>query len=128
LNWNLINNGQLAEQFIGQHLRYNNDIDAFPELYYWIRQGRSNAKVDYVVAHKNNVVPIEVKSGKSGALRSLHQFMNEKKASLAVRFLDNEPVIELVSVKLPNGEVSYKLISLPHYFVGQVSRLIDEVM
>lgn len=45
----------------------------------------SNAEIDYVIQHTGQVVPIEVKSGSSGALKSLHVFMAEKKLRLAVR-------------------------------------------
>jgi predicted AAA+ superfamily ATPase len=39
----------------------------------------SSAEVDYVIQHENQVIPIEVKAGTTGTLRSLHEFMIEKK-------------------------------------------------
>ncbi len=74
-------NGKMAEQFIGQELRALNNGN----LYYWSRESRgSSAEVDYLVEKEGEVIPIEVKSGKSGSLKSLHlllkTFSNVKKA------------------------------------------------
>ena len=41
--------------------------------------------MDYLLPYAGRVLPIEVKSGKSGAMRSLHLLMEEKHLSLAVR-------------------------------------------
>ncbi len=66
----LVNEGALAEQFIGQHLTtIKNEA---PRLTYWLRESKSaNAEVDYVVSQGNLILPIEVKAGKSGSLKSL---------------------------------------------------------
>ena len=58
-----------AEQFIGQELRTISNEN----LYYWSRDARgSNAEVDYLVETEGQIIPIEVKSGKAGSLKSLH--------------------------------------------------------
>ena len=66
---------------------------------------------------------------KSGALRSLHQFVSEKGVPLAVRFDTNKPSRQRVTtrVRSRSGEidVSYELISLPLYAVGELDRLLD---
>ena len=58
-------------------------IDPFyiePSLYYrHLPEKRSNAEIDYVNIHGNRVIPIEVKAGSSGGLKSLHFFMKLKK-------------------------------------------------
>jgi len=74
-------NGKLAEQFVGQELRATIPGD----LYYWSRDARgSSAETDYLVQINGEILPIEVKSGKSGRLRSLHLLLetypNVKKA------------------------------------------------
>ena len=58
----LVNEGPLAEQFIGQHLAY---LDrSKPQLHYWLREGRANnAEVDYVISQGMRILPVEVKSG-----------------------------------------------------------------
>ena len=87
----LVNEGGLAEQFIGQHLLH--PLQA-PQLCYWIREGKSsNAEVDYVISRGNLIVPIEVKACKSGSLKSLQQFVFRKRVALAVRFDLNPPSV-----------------------------------
>jgi len=47
----LVNEGGLAEQFIGQHLLHPFQA---PQLCYWLREGKSsNAEVDYVISQGN---------------------------------------------------------------------------
>ncbi|GAI87797.1 unnamed protein product, partial [marine sediment metagenome] len=51
--------------------------------YYWVREAKnSNAEVDYVISCCSKALPIEVKSGKTGTLRSMHLYL--KKADLSV--------------------------------------------
>ncbi len=68
-----IYNGALAEQFVGQELLSRGNLD----LYYWARDSKSStAEVDYLIVREGNIIPIEVKSGPSGRLKSLHLFLN----------------------------------------------------
>lgn len=61
--------GKLAEQFVAQELIANHTS----ELFYWSREARnSNAEVDYLAIRNGKIVPVEVKSGSGGSLRSLH--------------------------------------------------------
>jgi uncharacterized protein len=67
--------GSLAEQFIAQELRLTQEEGL---LYYWQRfEKSSSAEVDYLAVKDNAVIPVEVKSGPSGRLRSLHLMLNE---------------------------------------------------
>ncbi|VEN73281.1 conserved hypothetical protein [Candidatus Desulfarcum epimagneticum] len=123
----LTNEGGLAEQFIGQQLiSLKNQI---PLLCYWLREKKSaNAEVDYVISVGNNIFPIEVKSGKSGKLKSLHQFVLKKKRKIAIRFDLNPPSVEDASCVAPTGTgdkyIKYKLISLPLYMAEEAPRLL----
>jgi predicted AAA+ superfamily ATPase len=126
----LVNEGPLAEQFAGQHLAY---LDrSRPQLHYWIREGRAdNAEVDYVVSQGMRVFPVEVKSGVSGTLKSLQQFVLEKGSSQAVRFDLNQPSRMPVKVKARSGsgveEVCFELLSLPLYAVEALSLPLPEL-
>lgn len=125
-----INEGPLAEQFIGQHLHW--DSQTLPELYYWARESRkSNAELDFVVTRGSLIVPIEVKAGKSGALKSLHLFMHEKKLTDAVRFDIQPPSVQDISTTVMTASgpaaVSYKLYSLPLYAVDRLPILLDQI-
>jgi len=126
----LVNEGALAEQFIGQHLiAVKNQA---PQLCYWVREGKSaNAEVDYVISQGNLILPVEVKSGKSGSLKSLHQFVLQKKADIAVRFDMNMPGLQSVehmaTSSQGNKTAEFRLLSLPLYMVEELPRLIDQI-
>lgn len=61
--------GALAEQFVGQELLSSGQH----ELFYWSRQSKSsNAEIDYLFANHGHILPVEVKSGPAGKLKSLH--------------------------------------------------------
>lgn len=128
----LVNEGPLAEQFIGQGLLANQESFEKPELDYWLREKKSsNAEVDFVISRGTRVIPIEVKAGKSGSLKSLQQFALAKGSPLCVRFDLNQPSALDVSHGLQGDSgttrVSFKLVSLPLYAVGQVPRLVDSL-
>ncbi len=123
----LINNGSIAEQVTGQLLRTIEPPYVEPSLYYWIREeNRSTAEVDFVIQHQTNIVPIEVKAGSSGHLKSLHVFMALKKRPLAIRINADLPsIVEINTQTLVQATANYSLISLPFYLVGQITRLLN---
>ena len=121
----MINQGKVSEQFIGQHLLYQNDYYKEPQLYFWNREQRnSSAEVDYIITHGQHVIPVEIKSGKTGSLKSLHLFLSTKKTNWAVRFNCDLPSLTTVSNIYSPG--SFKLISIPMYLVDQLPRLLKE--
>ena len=125
----LINEGPIAEQFIGQQLLTILPTSTSPELYYWLREGRSsNAEIDYIFPYAGEIFPIEVKAGKSGALKSLHQYMSKKKATTAIRFDLREASIQKVNIKTSEtnnmATISYQLLSMPLYLISEFERLI----
>lgn len=126
----LVNEGAVAEQFVGQHLAYAGGGVESPRLAYWLREGRAaNAEVDYVVARGPEIFPVEVKAGRSGTLRSLQQFAAHKRTRLAVRFDLNPPSRQKVASSLPQAgglrPAGFDLLSLPLYAVGELGRLLD---
>ena len=125
----LVNTGAVAEQFIGQHLQHLLAERVNRELVYWLREGRSNnAEVDYVAEFGGRIVPIEVKASRTGALKSLHQFVAEKDVSLAVRFDAQPPSLQTVEAGVPGGQrVRYRLLSLPLYLVERLPEMLREV-
>jgi len=124
----LINSGGMAEQLVGQLLRTVTPPYVPPSSYYWRRDKKgAEAEIDYIIAHENQVIPVEVKAGKSGSLKSLHQFMRTKKKTVAVRFNSDIPSLGLVRIKdASDSFLEYNLLSLPFYLLGQLHRLIDE--
>lgn len=137
LNWSfmasapereLINEGPMAEQFVGQHLLDAAALDsAAARLHFWMRDGRScNAEVDYVIQFDGAIYPVEVKAGTAGGMKSLHQFVHERRPPLAIRFDMNRPSVQDIRCRLTTGagEVVYRLLSLPVYAVEELPRIL----
>lgn len=122
----LVNDGALAEQFIGQQLLYSGSYYDAPALYYWVREAKSAAaEVDYLLTSGQHVVPVEIKAGTTGTLKSLHQFLKEKQRHFAMRFNADVPSLWHDNRKLTDGSsVDYELLSLPLYLVDQAQRLM----
>ena len=109
--------GAVAEQFIGQQLLSLHPHYETPELYYWQREKRgSEAEVDYLIQHGTTILPVEVKSGKTGTLKSMRLFLHEKKSPFGVRFSEHH--------------LSYadSILSIPLYAVEAMPSLISEVL
>jgi hypothetical protein len=124
-----INSGRLAEQFVAQHLLFRSHSWERPSLFYWLREGRSsNAEVDFLLEGPQGVVPLEVKAGASGSMKSLLRFVLEKGSSTAVRLDMSPPSLQRVQHKIGTGSgsksVSFDLLSLPLYMVEQITRLL----
>lgn len=120
----LINSGQLAEQFVGQQLRYAFAAMGNTELYYWQRTGGRQGEIDYLIQSGNRIVPVEVKSGSSGSMKSLHQFMFDKKLKFAVRCDTNNLSRQKLNVKTTQGDVvCYSLLSVPVYLAEKIPEL-----
>jgi len=81
--------------------------------HFWVREkNQASAEVDLVYAIDGKVVPIEIKSGSTGTLKSLHQFIERTNHPYAVRIYAGE--FEIQEAITPNG-VPYLLMNLPYY-------------
>lgn len=79
-DWEMINKGAIAEQFAALEILKCSSPYQQTTLYFWQREAKnSNAEVDYVFQIKERILPIEIKSGMKGSMRSLHLFLAEKK-------------------------------------------------
>lgn len=121
-----INNGGISEQAVGQLLRTRPMKFFDPHLNYYIRDSKgSEAEIDYLIQHDARIIPIEVKSGATGRLKSLHQFMAERNFITAVRINSEKPTITKVNVKISTGNMAkYSLISIPFYLTEEINRFI----
>ena len=142
LNWHivsqmddikLINEGAIAEQFIGQHLQHLLADSPNRDLTYWLREGRSsNAELDFVIGIAGSIIPIEVKAGSAGKLKSLHQFMGQKKAPFAIRFDSSLPSVHPINTVINIGkerkDVNYPLISLPLYLIERLEFIVEDYL
>jgi predicted AAA+ superfamily ATPase len=106
-----INKGDVAELFAGLELLKNSSSVATDDLYYWQRDERgSHAQIDFLIRKKNNIVPIEVKSGTTGKMQSLHLFMNEKQSEYGIR------------TSLENFAMYDKIKVYPLYAIGNIAQ------
>jgi len=126
----LVHSGAVCEQAAGQHLLHSPPLYREPELYFWSREkANASAEVDYVFSEGTAVVPVEVKAGKTGRLKSLQVFLREKKRAFAIRLNSDVPTFLDAETALPDGKnAPFKLLSLPLYLVGQVRRLARETI
>ena len=96
--------GLLSEQFVAQQLIVQNE----KQTYYWARnESGASSEVDFVVLQDSKIIPIEVKAGKSGSLKSLHYL------------LDHNPHIEKAIIfSLAKRGVENKINFVPIYWAG----------
>lgn len=122
----MANEGAIAEQAVGQGLRVIEPPFHEPKLYYWARETPgSEAEVDYLVQQGAHIVPIEVKAGTTGALRSLHGLMAARGWKRAVRFNADRPSVTRVSTLTIGGDrAAYELVSLPLYLAANLGRIL----
>jgi len=85
---------------------------------FWVRdKSDSDAEVDLVYPYETLLIPIEIKSGSAGKLRSLHQFMDRTDHHYAVRFYRGP--FEVHEAKTSSGKV-FMLMNLPLYLGTQL--------
>jgi len=115
----LVNKGNLAEQYVGQELLALAPAHSAGELCYWEREAKgSSAEVDYVINVGDKIIPIEVKAGKTGSLKSLNYFLEHHS--------NNKPLGIKISMQ-PLG-FSNNILSIPLYMVSEIERLAMEFM
>jgi hypothetical protein len=91
-------------------------------LAFWVREkNQSSAEVNFVFPFENMLIPIEVKSGKSGKLRSLQIFMDDCQHDIAIRLYSGE--LSLHTAVTPSGK-SFRLLNLPYLLGEQLSAYI----
>ena len=117
--------GRLAEMFVGLQLQVEQprrqDL-----LYFWVRDSsRGGAEVDYLLPSGRKLIPLEVKSGLQGTLKSLHQFLRRSGRSLGIRLCPREFSLEDASVRTHDGELEYRLMTIPLYLAEKVGDLLE---
>lgn len=101
--------GQLAEQFVGQEFVAKDR----KQLYYWAREAKnSNAEIDFLDIRKGEFIPIEVKDGPSGKLRSLHLYRKQYNPPYSIVFHSGE--IGIIQEE--------SILFLPLYFAGSFTQ------
>jgi predicted AAA+ superfamily ATPase len=118
--------GKIIQHVVYQQLQAQSN-SVHNSLHFWVREkSNSNSEVDLIYQHQQFLIPIEVKSGAQGRLRSLHQFIERSNHHFAIRVLSNRLSVE--RVKTPAGK-AYILLNLPYYLstrIPQYARWMTE--
>jgi predicted AAA+ superfamily ATPase len=112
--------GKISEQVVAQEIISQREV--YPSLNFWTRE-KGAAEIDFLYPFKEFVIPIEVKSGKAGKLKSLIQFMEKSNHPYAVRIYSGRSRID--QIKLPSGKIFF-LHSMPYYLLSRLDEAIDQ--
>jgi len=97
--------GMLAEQFVAQQLVSQTD----QKLYYWSRaESGASSEVDFIFIEAQKIIPVEVKAGKSGSLKSLH-FLLE----------NNQHIEKAIVFSQAKFGIEGKIHFVPIFFAGE---------
>jgi uncharacterized protein len=125
VNLQRVFNGRLAEHHLIQEFAAG-FVQKNYNPRFWVRQkGSSNAEVDLVYQYGSIAIPIEIKAGPQGRLRSLHQFVERSPHPYAVRFLRNTFSIEQHTT--PGGK-AYYLMNLPYFLMGRIEEYVKHLL
>lgn len=111
--------GKISEQVVAQEIV----AQGFgpPSLRFWIRE-KGAAETDFLYPFKDMIIPVEVKSGKTGKLKSLNLFMEKSHHPYAIRIYSGK--IRVDQVQLPSGK-KYYLFSIPYYLLSRLDDVIE---
>lgn len=114
--------GAIIPHLVTQEVISLNSItNAIP--HFWIREKKqASSEVDLVYQFGDKVIPIEIKSGATGTLKSLHQFIDRVGHPYAIRMYAGE--FQIQNSVTPNG-TAFILMNLPYYLGTQLPRYID---
>lgn len=117
--------GRVAEIFVGQQLQAGAAGSAEP-LHFWVSESaRGNAETDYLAIGPRFPVPVEVKAGASGSLKSMHQFLWHAGLNLGLRLYAGPYADEYHEVQMSEGRLRYRLVSLPLYMAETVRQALE---
>ena len=111
--------GKISEQVAAQEIMAQ-EFER-PALRFWIRE-RGAAEIDFLYPFNDSIIPIEVKSGKTGKLKSLHLFMESSHHPYALRVYSGKTRVD--QVKLPSGK-TYYLCSIPYYLLSRLNDVME---
>ena len=114
----LVNKGKLAELSVGWELVKASDFRHRYELYYWENLSNgATSEVDYVIPFDMNILPIEVKSGTSGKMKSLRLFIQKKLLTMGIRTsLENFGIL-----RYEDQDASRTIRIIPIYAIGRLT-------
>jgi len=119
---NSIYQGTMIEHLIGQELLAF-QFGALSKLHFWVREKKgSSAEVDYLFQFNSMVIPIEVKSGADGSLKSLHSYMDSAPHGYAMRLYSGQ--LKITNAVTANGK-PFQILNLPYYLGTQIEKYLS---
>lgn len=113
--------GAIIPHLITQELISLNKLKN-PKPNFWVREkSQASSEVDLVYSYFDKAIPIEIKSGKVGTLKSLHQFIEQTNHPYAIRIYGGEYLVE--QTKTPQG-TPYFLMNLPYYLGTRIPEYV----
>lgn len=105
--------GAIIPHIITQEVLSLNTINNH-KPHFWVREkAQASSEVDLVVQYQDKIIPVEIKSGSTGTLKSLHEFIERTNHHYAIRMYAGSFNIEEHST--PKEKKPYKLMNLPYY-------------
>jgi predicted AAA+ superfamily ATPase len=118
----IVYQGRIAEQVVAQEIISKTFHS--PSLHFWIKE-KGEAEVDFLYPYKDLVIPIEVKSGAFGKLKSLFLFMEKSDHPYAIRVYSGANRVD--RLRLPSGK-HFFLHSIPFYLLPRLDEIIDRLI
>lgn len=117
--------GEIVEQYVAQHLFFREKGLAEPYLYYWLKDKTvGKAEIDFLFNQGRTVFPIEVKAGKTGSLKSLWQFLHEKRIKMAIKISSAQFATKEESHKIvqdgQHSKITARIYHIPLYLTEKV--------
>jgi uncharacterized protein len=114
--------GKIMQHLVCQEIISIHDEQNF-KPHFWVREEKdSNSEVDLLYQFGKYIIPIEIKSGPNGTLKSLHQFIERTNHPFAVRLFAGNFSIEKA---ITPGKKEYLLMNLPYYLAYQLPDYLE---
>jgi uncharacterized protein len=119
---NDIYRGKVIQHLVTQELTSVHTAPSYKPVF-WVREGtNTTSEVDLAFSTNRHLIPIEVKSGSAGTLRSLHQFIDASGHKYGVRLLANN--FNVHDAVTQNG-TDYRLMNMPYYLGSMIPQYIE---
>lgn len=110
--------GQVLRHMAGQEI-IGNRSHGFPTLRFWTRPKlQSSAETDYLTETDGMLVPVMVRPGEPGRLRSLHRFLDEAPHPYAVRLHTGN--VSILQAETIAGK-RFFLLNLPYFLASRIN-------
>ncbi len=103
--------GRIAQHLVGQELQSSHYQPRYQNLF-WTREREGDAEIDFLVQHLSHLIPVEVKSGATGRLRSMFEFIDRCPHGMGMRLYAGPYLVQ--KLKTIKGK-EFTLMNLPYY-------------